>query len=72
MRKMTPDDPDMPLADLTSRWPETIAVFNRHKMLCVGCLIGPFHTIVDACAEYGLDEEDFVAELLEATQLARL
>jgi AGCS family alanine or glycine:cation symporter len=27
----------------------------RHKMLCVGCLVNPFHTVIDACAEYGLD-----------------
>lgn len=69
MGKMNLDDPDLPLSELMSRWPKTIAVFNRHKMLCVGCLIGPFHTIVDACAEYGLDEDTFVAELMDAAGL---
>jgi hybrid cluster-associated redox disulfide protein len=37
-------------------------------MLCVGCLIAPFHTIVDACMEYGLDEEAFSAELRAAVR----
>ena len=69
MPKIKPDDPDMPLADLMTLWPETIPVFMRHKMLCVGCLISPFHTIVDACREYDLDQEAFAAELLEATGL---
>lgn len=69
MRKMKLDDPDLPLSEMMSCWPQTIAVFNRHRMLCVGCLISPFHTIVDACAEYGLDEEVFVAELMEAAGL---
>ncbi|MHA3915898.1 DUF1858 domain-containing protein [Halovulum sp. GXIMD14793] len=69
MRKMKLDDPDLPLSELMSRWPETIAVFNTHRMLCVGCLISPFHTIVDACAEYGLDEDVFFAELMEAAGL---
>lgn len=69
MRQMKPDNPDVPLAEMMSRWPETIAVFNKHKMLCVGCLISPFHTIVDACREYDLDEDTFVAELLEAAGL---
>ncbi|WP_171130326.1 MULTISPECIES: DUF1858 domain-containing protein [unclassified Ruegeria] len=63
------NDPDLPLSDLISSWPQTIAVFNRHKMLCVGCLISPFHTIVDACAEYGLEEDTFIAELMEAAGL---
>lgn len=56
-------DPDLPLEELMSRWPETITVFMRHKMLCVGCLVGPFHTVIDACAEYGLEVEAFYAEL---------
>lgn len=69
MGTMKLDDPDLPLSEMMSRWPQTIAVFNRHKMLCVGCLISPFHTIVDACAEYGLDENKFIAELMEAAGL---
>jgi len=57
------DNPDLTLADLMTLWPETIPVFVRHKMLCVGCLISPFHTVTDACAEYDLDEAAFIDEL---------
>lgn len=60
------DDPDLPLEDLMTLWPGTIPVFMRHNMLCVGCLVGPFHTVTDACAEYGLDVDAFYAELVEA------
>ena len=70
MRKPRLDDPDLPLADLMSEWPQTIPVFVRYKMLCVGCLVSPFHTVTDACAEYHLDEEAFVRELLQAASLA--
>ncbi|MDF3416622.1 hypothetical protein HKX54_19280 [Sulfitobacter sp. M57] len=66
MRHPRLDDLDLPLADLMAHFPDTIPVFLRHKMLCVGCLISPFHTIVDACAEYGLDERYFLAELQDA------
>ena len=69
MERIKLNDPDLTLSELMSRWPKTIAVFNRNRMLCVGCVISPFHTIVDACAEYGLDEEVFVAELMEAAGL---
>ncbi|MBY5989170.1 DUF1858 domain-containing protein [Roseovarius atlanticus] len=62
------DDPDLPLADLITAWPQTIPVFVRHGMLCVGCLVSPFHTVTDACAEYHLDEEDFLAELRQAAE----
>lgn len=60
------EDPDLPLADLMMVWPQTIPVFMRHRMLCVGCLVSRFHTCVDACAEYDLNEEDFLAELRRA------
>ena len=63
------DDPDLPLADLMTAWPQTIPVFVRYRMLCVGCLISPFHTVTDACAEYHLDEDDFLAELRQAAEL---
>lgn len=62
-------DPDLPLEELMTLWPGTVAVFVRHKMLCVGCLVAPFHTVSDACREYGLNEEVFLLELLQAAQL---
>lgn len=63
MRRPRFDDPDLPLSDLMRRWPETIPVFMRYKMLCVGCLVTPFHTVTDACAEYHVDEDVFLEEL---------
>lgn len=57
------NDPNLRLEDVMTQWPETIAVFMRHKMLCVGCMVTPFHTVRDACYEYHLNVEDFVAEL---------
>lgn len=57
------DDPDLPLGDLMRRWPQTIRVFAQHNMLCPGCMVSPFHTVTDACEEYGLNEEIFRQEL---------
>ena len=69
MARVRLDDPDLPLADLMTEWPQTIPVFLRHQMLCVGCLVGPFHTVTDACAEYHLDQDMFLAELMQAAGL---
>lgn len=66
MKRRPVDDPDQPLSMLMAHWPATIPVFLRHKMLCVGCAIGPFHTIVDACQEHDVDEDSFAAELRAA------
>jgi hybrid cluster-associated redox disulfide protein len=52
-------DPDLTVDDVMRFWPNTINVFVRHGMLCVGCPIGSFHTVADACREHSLDEEAF-------------
>ena len=57
------DNPDLPLQVLFDRWPGTASVFLAHRMLCFGCPIAPFHTVIDACEEYGLDEMRFRREL---------
>ena len=59
-------NPDMTVDEIMRRWPATIAVMLRHGMLCVGCPIGSFHTVTEACTEHGVDEEAFVGELTGA------
>ena len=59
-------DPEMTVDEIMRRWPATIRVFIRHRMLCIGCPIGIFHTVSDACGAHGLDEEAFSRELLAA------
>mgnify|MGYP001324485369 FL=1 len=59
-------DPDMTVDEIMRRWPSTIGVAIRHGMFCVGCPIGIFHTVTDACAAHGVDEDAFSAELLDA------
>lgn len=69
MRSPELTDPDLPLDELMTQWPETVSVFLKHGMLCVGCLISPFHTVTDACREYHLNEDAFLTELMEAAGL---
>ena len=59
-------DADMPVDEIMRRWPATIRVFMRRQMLCIGCPIGTFHTIGDACDAHKLDEEAGAKELLSA------
>ncbi|GGB06425.1 DUF1858 domain-containing protein [Allosediminivita pacifica] len=62
-RRQNPCDPDLPLADLFAAWPEAARPFLERGLLCPGCPIAPFHTIIDTCREYGLDEEAFCGEI---------
>ena len=62
----------MPLAtvgivdELMRKWPSAISVFLKYEMKCVGCPIGPFHTIEDACREHSVDCAAFIADLRRA------
>jgi hybrid cluster-associated redox disulfide protein len=71
MARIQIDDPDLPLSRLLARWPRTLHVFMAHRMMCIGCPITPFHTVIDACIEYNLDEAAFRAELRAAISVNR-
>jgi hybrid cluster-associated redox disulfide protein len=52
--------------DVMRAWPSTIRVFLDFHMNCVGCPIGPFHTVSDSCQAYGITMEDFLTALQKA------
>lgn len=59
-------DPDMSVDEIMRRWPATFRVMIRHRMLCIGCPIGIFHTVADVAAAHAMDEAALSAELLAA------
>ncbi|KAA9010081.1 DUF1858 domain-containing protein [Histidinibacterium aquaticum] len=72
MRRPDFDDPDLPLARMFDQWPDVATAFIERRMLCVGCPIAPFHTVIDACEEYELDEDGFREEIRRAAGLVTL
>lgn len=42
-------DPGMSVDQIMRRWPATIGVMIRHRMLCIGCPIGTSHHRRYAC-----------------------
>jgi hybrid cluster-associated redox disulfide protein len=39
------------------------SLFVRHRMICVGCDIARFHTLREAAFMYGLEPEQFLADV---------
>ncbi len=66
MRRPDFDDPDLSLAVMFDHWPQVALAFIDRRMLCVGCPIAPFHTVIDAVEEYDLEEELFREDLRRA------
>jgi len=63
MKRVELENPDLDLDTLLRRFPRLAPAFLNRDMLCVGCMVAPFHTLTDACAEYGLSQERFIEEL---------
>ena len=57
---------DLSVDEIMDRWPATIRVFIRHDMLCIGCAIGSFHTLGEACKAHNLEESAVTRDLMTA------
>jgi len=54
------------VAEVLGRWPRVIPVFLSHGMACVGCAAAPFETLAEVAGIYGLPQDKFIDELLQA------
>ena len=59
------------VADLLKKWPETIPVFIKYRMACVGCAMSSFETLKDAASIYRLPYQQFVDELQKSIGAAQ-
>jgi hybrid cluster-associated redox disulfide protein len=57
---------DSLVQDVVRSFPQTISVFARHGLRCVGCCISPFHTIADSAREYSVSIEPLLGDLNQA------
>lgn len=58
--------------EVMRRWPQTIRIFVRHGMACVGCSFGSHHTVEDAALEYGVGLARFLRELRGMAAFGRI
>jgi hybrid cluster-associated redox disulfide protein len=54
---------DLLVADVLDRWPETVTVFLKQRMGCVGCSMAPFETLSEAAKIYDLCCTHFLNDL---------
>lgn len=54
---------DMSIADIVEKNPETMAVFMKHGMHCIGCIASQFETLEEGLNAHGIDVEQFMKEI---------
>jgi hybrid cluster-associated redox disulfide protein len=60
---------DLTVAEMMDGWPETIPVFFRYRMACVGCPIASFETLAEVAVIYRLDLDRFMSELRQTIRI---
>lgn len=59
---------DMTFADVIENFPETMEVFGKHGLHCIGCAIGAFETLEQGCEAHGIKVDDLVKDLNKALE----
>lgn len=56
---------EMPIGQVVSEHPETIEVFMKHGLHCVGCAVAQFENIGQGALAHGIDIENLIRDLNE-------
>lgn len=54
---------DMGIMDIVQKHPDTIEVFMKSGMHCIGCAAAHFETLEQGCEAHGIDVDKLVEEL---------
>jgi hybrid cluster-associated redox disulfide protein len=54
------------IMEVVQKNPETIEVFMKHGLHCIGCTAAQFESIEEGCQAHGIDAEKLVADLNKA------
>jgi len=59
---------DMNIKEVIDKYPETLSVFAKYNMGCIGCIAASFEKLSDIAAVHGVDVKTFVKDLNAAIQ----
>jgi hybrid cluster-associated redox disulfide protein len=59
---------DMNIKEVIDKYPETVSVFAKYNMGCIGCIAASFEKIKDIAGVHGVDVESFVNDLNSAVK----
>ena len=59
---------DMNIKEVIDKYPETLSVFAKYNMGCIGCIAASFEKLNDIAAVHGVDVKTFVKDLNASIQ----
>ena len=58
----------MNIKEVIDKYPETVSVFAKYNMGCIGCIAASFEKIKDIAGVHGVDVNSFVNDLNSAVK----
>ena len=62
---------DMPIGEVVQKYPNTIEVFFRHGLGCVGCAVARFENIAQGAMAHGIDVDTLIRDLNQSVLQAQ-
>ncbi|MFY9175458.1 MAG: DUF1858 domain-containing protein [Peptococcia bacterium] len=59
---------DMTITDVVRQYPESVDVFMKHGMSCLGCAAARFENISQGAQAHGIDVDKLIEDLNQAVQ----
>lgn len=59
---------DMTIREVIEKYPETMVVFSKYNIGCVGCIAASFEKVKDIAMVHGTDVKAFVKDLNDAIE----
>jgi len=56
----------MPIGDVVKSHPETLEVFSKHGLHCIGCAVAAFESIEEGAMVHGIDIDALISDLNKA------
>lgn len=59
---------DTAIGDVVGKYPQTVEVFMKHGLHCIGCAIASFETVEQGAKAHGIDANKLLKDLNEAAK----
>jgi hybrid cluster-associated redox disulfide protein len=61
---------EMPIGTVVKEHPETVPVFLKHGLHCIGCHVAAFESVAEGAQAHGIEVDTLMADLNEAADAA--
>jgi len=59
---------EMPIGEIVQKYPQTVKVFLRHGLMCIGCAAARFENLEQGATAHGIDVEALLKDLNTTVQ----